>query len=91
MHPQVLEAGVIGIPDPVYGEAVKAFVVLKTPGAATKDHIMNFCKENLPTYKRPKSIQLMDSLPKSALGKILKRELRKLGEPKGTTRKRESR
>ena len=79
MHPQVLEAGVIGIPDPVYGEVVKAFVVLKTAGAATEEHLMNFCKENLPTYKRPKSIQLMDSLPKSAVGKILRRELRKIG------------
>ena len=79
MHPQVLEAGVIGIPDPVYGEVVKAFVVLKTAGAATEEHLMNFCRENLPTYKRPKSIQLMDSLPKSAVGKTLRRELRKIG------------
>ena len=78
-HPQVLEAGVVGIPDPVYGEVVKAFVVLKTAGAATEEHLMNFCMENLPTYKRPKSIQLMDSLPKSAVGKILRRELRKIG------------
>jgi long-chain acyl-CoA synthetase len=79
MHPQVLEAGVIGIPDPVYGEVVKAFVVLKTAGAATEEHLMNFCRENLPTYKRPKKIQLMDSLPKSAVGKTLRRELRKIG------------
>jgi len=79
MHPQVLEAGVIGIPDPVYGEVVKAFVVLKTAFAATEEQLMDFCKENLPTYKRPKSIQFMDSLPKSAVGKILRRELRKIG------------
>jgi len=78
-HPQVLEAGVIGIPDPVYGESVKAFIVLKTAGAASEEDLFNFCKENLPTYKRPKSIQLMDSLPKSALGKILRRELRNIG------------
>ena len=75
-HPQVLEAGVIGIPDPIYGESVKAFVVLKTAGATSEEDLINFCKENLPAYKRPKSIQLMDSLPKSALGKILRRELR---------------
>jgi long-chain acyl-CoA synthetase len=79
MHPQVLEAGVIGIPDPVYGEVIKAFVVLKTAMAATEEHLMNFCEEKLPTYKRPKSIQLMESLPKSAVGKILRRELRKIG------------
>lgn len=78
-HPQVLEAGVIGIPDPVYGEAVKAFVVLKTENAATEEQLMTYCKENLPTCKRPKSIRLMDSLPKSAVGKILRRELRKIG------------
>jgi long-chain acyl-CoA synthetase len=78
-HPQVLEAGVIGIPDPVYGEEVKAFVVLKTAGSASEKELIDFCQQHLPTYKRPKSIQLMDSLPKSAVGKILRRELRKMG------------
>jgi long-chain acyl-CoA synthetase len=78
-HPQVLEAGVIGVPDAVYGEVVKAFVVLKCAGATSEEELINFCKENLPTYKRPKSIQLMDSLPKSAVGKILRRELRNIG------------
>ncbi len=78
-HPQVLEAGVVGIPDPVYGEEVKAFVVLKTAGSASEKDIIDFCRKHLPTYKRPKSIQLMDSLPKSALGKTLRRELRKMG------------
>ncbi|MDP2854742.1 MAG: long-chain-fatty-acid--CoA ligase [Smithellaceae bacterium] len=77
-HPQVLEAGVIGVPDAVYGEVVKAFVVLKNAGAASEEELMNFCRENLPTYKRPKAIQLMDSLPRSAVGKILRRELRKI-------------
>ena len=77
-HPAVLEAGVIGIPDPVYGEVVKAFVVLKSAGGATEEDLMNFCKEQLPKYKRPKAIKLMDALPKSAVGKILRRELRKL-------------
>jgi len=79
MHPQVLEAGVIGVPDPVYGEVVKAFVVLKTAGSASEEDLIKFCKDNLPTYKRPKTIQLMTELPKSALGKILRRELRNLG------------
>ena len=77
-HPAVLEAGVIGIPDEVYGEAVKAFVVLKKEGAASCEELMNFCKDNMPTYKRPKGIQLMNELPKSAVGKILRRELRKI-------------
>ncbi|MEW6187097.1 MAG: long-chain fatty acid--CoA ligase [Thermodesulfobacteriota bacterium] len=77
-HPEVLEAGVIGIPDPVYGEAVKAFIVLKTPGAVGEEELMKFCKENLPSFKRPKVIQFLDSLPKSAIGKILRRELRRM-------------
>jgi long-chain acyl-CoA synthetase len=78
-HPAVLDAGVIGIPDPVYGEVVKAFIVLKQAGQATVEDLMKFCQEQLPKYKRPKSIQLLDALPKSAVGKILRRELRKLG------------
>jgi long-chain acyl-CoA synthetase len=77
-HPQVLEAGVIGVPDAVYGEEVKAFVVLKTSGSACEAELIDFCKQHLPTYKRPKTIRLMDELPKSALGKILRRELRKI-------------
>jgi long-chain acyl-CoA synthetase len=76
--PQALEAGVIGIPGPVYGEEVKAFVVLKTAGSVSEKELVDFCQGHLPTYKRPKSIQLMDSLPKSAVGKILRRELRKI-------------
>jgi long-chain acyl-CoA synthetase len=77
-HPQVLEAGVIGVPDEVYGEVVKAFVVLKKENAVSCKELMDFCKENMPAYKRPKVIQLMDALPKSAVGKILRRELRKM-------------
>ena len=77
-HPAVMEAGVIGVPDPVYGEVVKAFVALKSPGEATEEDLMKYCEEQLPKYKRPKSIQLMDALPKSAVGKILRKELRKL-------------
>jgi long-chain acyl-CoA synthetase len=77
-HPQVLEAGVIGVPDAVYGEEVKAFVVLKISGSVCEDELIDFCKQHLPAYKRPKSIRLMNELPKSALGKILRRELRKM-------------
>jgi long-chain acyl-CoA synthetase len=77
-HPEVLEAGVIGMPDKVYGEEIKAFVVLKRPGAITESELMSFCKEKLPSYKRPKSIVFMEALPKSAVGKILRRELRNL-------------
>lgn len=78
-HGQVLEAGVIGIPHPVYGEEVKAFVALKSGASVTEEELIDFCKQHLPTYKRPKSIQFLDSLPKSAIGKILRKELRALG------------
>ncbi|RJQ85150.1 MAG: long-chain fatty acid--CoA ligase [Desulfobacteraceae bacterium] len=77
-HPQVLEAGVVGIPDPVYGETVKAFVALKTRGGATAEELIAYCKTHLPSYKRPTAIQFVDALPKSAVGKILRRELRKM-------------
>ncbi len=77
-HPNVMEAGVIGVPDKVYGEEIKAFVVLKAAGKTTEQELIAFCKENLPSYKRPKSVVFMEALPKSAVGKILRRELRKL-------------
>ncbi|MBN1653370.1 MAG: AMP-binding protein [Deltaproteobacteria bacterium] len=77
-HPEVLEAGVIGVPDETYGEEVKAFVVLRTPGSTSEQELLSFCSGHLPNYKRPKSIRIMDALPKSAVGKILRRELRKL-------------
>jgi len=77
-HPDVLEAGVIGIPDPVYGESVKAFVALKTPGSVAEEELLEFCKKELPSYKRPKAVQFLESLPKSAVGKILRRELRNI-------------
>jgi acyl-CoA synthetase (AMP-forming)/AMP-acid ligase II len=70
-HPQVLEAGVIGIPDPVYGESVKAFISLKTPRGATAEELMAFLQGTLPSYKRPTAIQLVEALPKSAVGKDL--------------------
>lgn len=82
MHPQVLEAGVIGVPDPTYGESVKAFVALKTPNSVTEEELLNFCKKHLPTYKRPRAIQFMEALPKSAVGKILRKELRKIHDDK---------
>jgi len=78
-HPMVLEAGVIGVPDPVYGEEVKAFVVLKVAGSISGKELQDFCAGHLPSFKRPKSIRFMDSLPKSAVGKILRRELRDIG------------
>ena len=74
-HPKVLEAVVAGIPDPKSGERVKAYIVLKPGQTATVDEIMAYCKENLTGYKRPHDIEFRDSLPKTMIGKILRRQL----------------
>jgi long-chain acyl-CoA synthetase len=78
-HPAVNECGVVGFPDPEYGEAVTAFVTLK-PGAAIDERtLIAFCKEQIARYKAPKKIHFVADLPKTPQGKILRRELRRLG------------
>lgn len=74
-HPKVLEAAVIGIPDKHSGEAVKAFVVARDP-SLTVAEIKAYCKENLTGYKCPRTIEFRDALPKSGVGKILRKDLR---------------
>lgn len=76
-NPKVLEAGVIGVPDEAAGEAVKAFVVKKDQ-SLTEEELRAWCKEQLTGYKRPKQIVFVKELPKSNVGKILRRELRTL-------------
>jgi long-chain acyl-CoA synthetase len=78
-HPNVLEAGVVGIPDKTYGEEIKAFVVLKPGAEVSEKEIITFCKGCLPNFKTPKEVQFIDALPKNLLGKLLRAELRKLG------------
>jgi long-chain acyl-CoA synthetase len=74
-HPKVLEAVVAGIPDPKSGERVKAYIVLKPGQTATIEEIKAYCHENLTGYKRPHDIEFRDSLPKTMVGKILRRQL----------------
>ena len=74
-HPKVLEAGVAGIPDPYRGETVKAWIVLKPGETATDEELKNFCKERLASYKVPTHYEFRDELPKTTVGKILRREL----------------
>ena len=81
-HPKVLEAVSIGIPDPYRGETVKAYIIVKPGERATEEEIINFCKEKLAAYKVPKSIEFRDSLPKSAIGKVLRKILRAEEEAK---------
>jgi long-chain acyl-CoA synthetase len=75
MHPGVLECAVVGVPDDNSGEAVKLFVV-KKDAALTEKELMGFCKDQLTGYKKPKYIEFRADLPKTNVGKILRRELR---------------
>jgi long-chain acyl-CoA synthetase len=74
-HPAVLEACSVGVPDEYRGETVKAFVVLKPGQTATEQEILEFCKQRLAAYKRPRAVEFLDALPKSTVGKVLRRVL----------------
>ena len=82
LHPDVLEVGAIGIPDDHSGEVVKVYVVAKNKNL-TEESLRAHCQENLTGYKRPKQIAFVDELPKSNVGKILRRELRNLDDQAG--------
>ncbi|QJE73253.1 long-chain fatty acid--CoA ligase [Aerophototrophica crusticola] len=79
-HPGVLECAVIGVPDDATGEAPKAFVVARDP-ALTVDAVREHCKERLTNYKRPRQVEIIPELPKTPVGKVLKRELRLRAAP----------
>jgi long-chain-fatty-acid--coA ligase len=78
-HPKVLEAACIGVSSPKTGEALKLFIVKKDE-SLTAEELIAFCRTELTAYKVPKDIEFRDELPKSNVGKILRRELRKEAE-----------
>ncbi len=77
LHPSVKEAAVLGIPDPVRGEAVKAFVVLKEGATADPEALRALCRDRVASYKVPEAVEFIAALPKSPTGKILKKDMRK--------------
>ena len=80
-HPAVMEVAVVGIPDPYRGETVKAFIILKENKAVTEQELDEFARKYLAPYKVPKVYEFREELPKSVVGKILRRLL--LEEEKG--------
>ena len=80
-HPAVSEASVVGLPDEHWGEIVKAIVVLRDRAQATEGEIIDFCGRRLAGFKKPKSVDFWNELPKSSTGKILKKEIRTRYEP----------
>ena len=76
-HPAVAEAAVYGVPDPHWGEALAAAIVLKPGMNACEKELLDFARERLAGFKLPKQIALIDSLPKTASGKVQKTDLRK--------------
>jgi len=86
-HPKVLEACAIGVPDEYRGETVKAYIVPKPGETLTEEELNSFCRERLSAYKVPKIYEFIDELPKSAVGKILRKELRTLDAAKKEEKK----
>jgi long-chain acyl-CoA synthetase len=74
-NPKVKDAATIGVPDQLYGEEVKSFVVLREAETASPDELIDFCRERLADFKCPKTIEILDDIPKGPTGKLLKREL----------------
>ncbi|HOA36066.1 MAG TPA: long-chain fatty acid--CoA ligase [Bacillota bacterium] len=86
-HPKILEAAVAGISDPYRGETLKAYIVLKEGETLTEEEVIAFCKENLAAYKVPKLVEFRSELPKTMVGKILRRVLREEELKKVSTEK----
>ena len=81
-HPKVEDVAIIGVPDETWGEEPRAVVVAKKGETVTEDEIMEYCRQNLASFKRPRSVVFVDELPRNPLGKLLKKDIReKYGKP----------
>ena len=86
-HPKILEACSIGVPDPYRGETVKAYVVVKPGETLTAEEVIQYSREKLAAYKAPKMVEFIEALPKSAVGKILRKEVKEMDRKKSQQRK----
>jgi long-chain acyl-CoA synthetase len=77
-HPKIKEACAVGLPDPYRGETIKAFVVPREGETLTAEEVISFCREKLAAYKAPKQVEFVKDLPKSTVGKVLRRKLREM-------------
>ena len=77
-HPKILEAAVVGVPDPEWGETLRAFIVLRNGERLSESDVVDYCRSALADYKRPRKVTFLAELPRNPTGKILKRELREL-------------
>jgi len=77
-HPKIQEACAVGLPDAYRGETVKAFIVIKPGETLTEEEVVSYCKEKLAAYKVPKLVEFMEDLPKSIIGKVLRRKLKEM-------------
>ena len=83
-HPKILEACAIGVADPYRGETVKACIVLMPGEKLSEEETISHCRKNLAAYKIPRSVAFLEELPKSAVGKILRREIKRMDEEQST-------
>jgi len=75
-HPSIVDAAVVGLADPLWGESVRAFVVIQKGGQLTEEMVVEHCREHLASYKKPKIVTFVEEIPRNPSGKILKTALR---------------
>lgn len=84
-HNGIREAVVFGVNDPLWGESIVAHVVLRSGASPREDELIDFCKQHLASFKKPKQVRIVEELPKNAYGKVLRRELKAAYEASGST------